>query len=162
MFTEKELISLPKLTIGIPVGHNQAACVMHLLRNELSDIKISLEDLRSEGATVVLSGHIRPYPNEQVEQQDPNVQCEQEDRLIHLREFWNGYMEEQKERLGLNNPLTAEQIERSLKLIEEGKIKFADKDCWSDETVDYCNRFEDSLFEDASIFDDWEEDETDD
>ncbi len=161
MYTEKELICLPKLTIGIPVQYNTAACVMYLLRNGVGDIKISLEDLRVEGATLILSSHIQLAPTEQVEQLDHNAQCEQEVRMKHLREFWDSYMEEQKEKLGLNNPRSLEHIQRNLDLIEEGKIKFADKNCWSDETIDYCKRFEDILFEDASIFDDWE-DEMDD
>lgn len=82
MFTEKELINLPKLTVGIPVAHNQAACIMHLLRNEVSNIKISLEDLRAEGATLILSGHIRPYPNEDIETP------EEQEKMKCLREFW--------------------------------------------------------------------------
>lgn len=159
MFTEKELINLPRLTVGIPVPHNTAACIMHLLRNEVEGIVIRLEDLRVEGATLILSSHIKPYPNEQVEQHDPVAQYEQEDRMVHLKQFWNEYMQEQKHKLGLDNPLTSEQIERSLQLIEEEKIKFADKSCWSDETNEYCERFEDGLFDDIDV---WEEDEEDD
>lgn len=159
MFTDRELLNLPKLTVGIPVAHNTAACVMHLLRNGVGNLKVSLEDLRAEGATLILSSHIQLAPNGQVEQQDHNAQCEQEDKMKHLREFWDSYMAEQKHKLGLDNPLTLEQIERSLELIEQGKIKFADPKCWSDDTIDYCRQFEDSLFEDASVFDDWEEDD---
>lgn len=162
MFTDKQLINLPRLTVGIPLQHNAAACMTHILRNQVGDIKISLEDLRVEGATLILSSHIQLAPNEQVEQHDPSAQLEEEDKMKHLREFWDSYMEEQKHKLGLDNPLTMEQLEKSLQLIEEEKIKFADKSCWSHETAEYCDRFEDSLFEDASIFDDWEEGREDD
>lgn len=162
MFTEKELICLPKLTIGIPVSHNEAACVMHLLRNGIDNISVRLEDLRAEGATIILSSHIQLEPDWQVEQQDQVAQLEENEKMKHLREFWDSYMEEQKERLGLNNPLTMEQLEKSLELIKQEKIKFASTDLWSDETVEYCERFENELYEDASIFDDWEEDEVDD
>jgi len=147
MFTEKELISLPGLTVGIPVLHNTAACIMHLLRNQVSDIKISLEDLRSEGATLVLSGHIRPYPSENMETQ------EEQEKMKDLRMFWANYMEELKEKLGLNNPLTMAQLQRSLELIEQERINFADTDLWSDETIEYNERFENGLFDSV---DDWE------
>lgn len=162
MYTEKELICLPKLTIGIPVSHNEAACIMHLQRNGIGNISVRLEDLRVEGATLILSSHIQLEPNKQVEQPDPFAQCEQEDRMKHLKEFWNDYMEEQKHQLGLDNPLTVEQIERSLELIEQGKIKFASEDCWSDEAKEYCEKFERGLFDDVSVFDDWEGEEEDD
>lgn len=162
MFTAKELINLPRLTIGIPVQHNAAACLTHMLRNQIGDIKICMEDLRIEGATLILSSHIQLAPDWQVEQQDHNAQFEQEDKMKHLREFWDSYMAEQKHKLGLDNPLTLEQIERSLELIEQGKIKFADKSCWSDETLEYCEKFERDLFDDVSVFDDWEGEKEDD
>ena len=93
----------------------------------------------------MLSGHIRPYP--------ADMETEEEQaRMQSLREFWSNYMEEQKEKLGLNNPLTMEQIQKNLDLIEQGKIKFASEDCWSDETKKYNEAFEDDL-EDYSIFD---------
>jgi hypothetical protein len=152
MFTDKELINLPHLIIGIPVQHNAAACLTHMLRSHIGNIRISLEDLRIEGATLILSSHIQLQPEWQVEQLDHNAQCEQEEKMKHLNEFWDNYMEEQKEKLGLNNPLTLEQIERSLKLIEQGKIKFADNEYWSNETKKYNEAFEKDL-EDYSVFD---------
>lgn len=154
MFTEKELINLPRLVVGIPVPHNSAACIMHLLRNEVSDIKVSLEDLWAEGATLVLSAHIRPYP-------DSMETPEEEEKIKFLREFWNSYLEEQKEKLGLNNPLTMAQIQRTNELIEQQKVRFADKSCWSQETIDYNEQFEEGLFDDIDNSDLWGDEDDD-
>ena len=164
MFTEKELINLPRLAIGIPVAHNAAACLMHLLRNGIGNIEISLEDLRVEGATLILSSHIQLAPNELIEQLDHDVQLEQEEKMKHLKEFWDDYMEEQKQKLGLNNTLTLEQIKKTNQLIDEERIKFASENYWSDETNEYCEQFEDEIFADG-LFDSidvWGEDEEDD
>lgn len=159
MFTDKDLINLPNLVIGIPVQHNATACLTHMLRNGIGDIKISLEDLRVEGATLILASHIQLAPNEYLEE---------EDEMIHLRDFWDGYMEEQKAKLGLNKPLTREEIQRELQLMDEGIITYADPLYWSEEKKAYCKEIEDAIFADSyidvSIFDDkddWEEEEYD-
>lgn len=75
--------------------------------------------------------------------------------------FGNSYLEEQKEKLGLNNPLTMAQIQRNNELIEQQKVKFADKSCWSQETIDYNEKFEDGLFDDIEDSDLWGNDEDD-
>lgn len=93
-----------------------------------------------------------------MENYDPVAQLEQVEKMKYLRVFWDFYMEGQKE--SLNNPLTTEQLERNLELLEQGKTRFADEACWSDETIKYCRKFEDDLFEDP--FDDWERDEEND
>lgn len=54
MFTDKELIKLPKLIVGIPVEHNTIACLTHMLRNQAEDIRILLKNLRVDGATLIL------------------------------------------------------------------------------------------------------------
>ena len=53
---DKALIYLPMLTVGIPVTRNVSAALAHLIRHNVGDFKVSLEDLRKDGATVVDMG----------------------------------------------------------------------------------------------------------
>lgn len=154
MFTDKELINMPKLTIGIPVSHNTAACLTHLLINQLSDIKISLEDLREEGATLILSCHTRAYPEWMEDDVTENTN--------QLKQFWEDYMEEQNVRYGINKPFTLDQIMKHNVLAEEGTIKYADPKYWSEEKKAYCQRIEDEIFAEGlfdSVTEEWEEEE---
>lgn len=150
MFTDKELINLPTLKVGIPVGHNQAACLTHLLVNQLGDIRITLEDLREEGATLTLSCHTRAYPEWMKE--DDTQTTEQ------IKQYWEDYMEEQKARYGMNKPMTMKQLDIHNDLAEKGIIKYAGPKCWSEEKKSYCEQFENGLFDSIDV---WEGEEDD-
>lgn len=60
--TDKALIYLPKLAVGIPVTRNVSAVLSHLIRHNVGDFQVSLQDLRKDGATVVISSHIKIFP----------------------------------------------------------------------------------------------------
>lgn len=59
----KELDNLPVITIGIPVGPNVADALLNLLNNQVGELRIHLDDLRKEGATLTISTHTKPYPS---------------------------------------------------------------------------------------------------
>lgn len=149
MFTDKELINLPKLTIGVPLGHNQAACLTHLLVNQLGDIRVSLEDLREEGATLVLSCHTRAYPGWMEEDNTENTAL--------IKQYWEDYMQAQKVKYDMDKPMTMEDLEIHNSLTNKGIINYADPEYWSSETLEYNADFEKDLLDNP--FDDWEEGE---
>jgi|GEM_PF-2682049 len=59
--TDKALIYLPKMAVGIPVTRNVSAALSHLIRHNVRDFQVSLQDLRKDGATVVISSHIKIF-----------------------------------------------------------------------------------------------------
>lgn len=150
MFTDKELINLPTLKVGIPVGHNQAACLTHLLVNQLGDIRITLEDLREEGATLTLSCHTRAYPEWMKEDDTENTE--------QIKQYWEDYMEEQKVKYGMEKAMTMEELSIHNDLTDMGIIRYAGPEYWSEEKKTYCEQFENGLFDSV----DWEDDEEDD
>lgn len=65
MFNDKDkaLIYLPMLAVGIPVTRNVSAALSHLIRNNVGEFTVSLEDLRKDGGNLVISSHIKIFPN---------------------------------------------------------------------------------------------------
>lgn len=60
---DKALIYLPAIAVSIPVTRNTSAVLAHLIRHNVGEFTVSLEDLRKDGGTLVISSHIKIFPN---------------------------------------------------------------------------------------------------
>lgn len=60
---DKALIYLPAIAVSIPVTRNTSAVLAHLIRHNVGEFTVSLEDLREDGGTLVISSHIKIFPN---------------------------------------------------------------------------------------------------
>lgn len=141
MPTKRELLNYPQLRVGIPVPHNTAASLTHLLQHNVEDIKLSLEDMRVEGCTLVVSGHIKAYP----EWIDVEAQEARDSEMEEMRQFWAQYMENERKKFGLDNPATLAEIKRLNEMALDGTLKYADTDCWSQEAWEYNERLESEI-----------------
>lgn len=130
---EKDLIYLPNISISIPVSQSTAAVIGHMMKHNIGNFKISLNDLRADGANLIVSSHIRLYPAWEEDNlydedlmDDKIIQLE-EDKLKHLKEFWNKYTREKEEEMGVAKGLSKEEIKRQQQE-KDGIYKYLDDD----------------------------------